>query len=187
MTHFDEAMKCAERARDLARDLDQVRTPGDLRQVAAGLRLELDCIIQRLADGQDQLRTLAAGDREGKVRADALPTSRASAVTIRPKSGTQRAAVLLALYRWGDLTDFEIQERLKIDQNSERPRRGELVDGGMVAPLLNADGLGITRRHKGTDWQLWTLTETGATVAWDLSGEERERGEGGIQPVQSLF
>jgi hypothetical protein len=186
VTHFDEAMKCAERARDLARDLDQVRTPGDLRQVAAGLRLEVDCIIQRLADGQDQIRTTAAGNREGKVRADALSTSRATAAAIRPRSGTQRAAVLLALYRWGDLTDFEIQERLEIDQNSERPRRGELVDGGLVAPVLTGDGLGNTRRHKGSDWQLWTLTAAGASAARDLAGEERKP-DGGVQPVQSLF
>jgi hypothetical protein len=185
MTDFAEAMRCAERARDLARDLDKVRGPGDLGQIAAGLRLEVDCIIQRLSDGLDALRAPVTGDRTGKVRNDALGTSQEAARLISVKSGSQRAKVLLALYRWGDLTDFEIQQRLELDQNSERPRRGELVDAFMVQAVTNGQGAAITRRHNGRDWQVWSLTEDGATVAFDLEAASGK--ETGGTAAQSLF
>lgn len=175
MSDFADAMRCAERAQALARDLDKVRGPGDLAQVASGLRQEIDCIIQRLSDGLDGIRTAAVGDRPGKVRNDALPTSRAAGeVVLRP--GSQRAEVLLALYRWGDLTDYEIQERLAMDQNSERPRRGELVDAQLVAPAV-APGAGtpVTRRHKGRDWQVWRLTGLGAEASATILNEPGKR------------
>lgn len=167
-----EALKCAERALTLARDLDQVRSPGDLRQVAGGLQTELNCVVQSLSDGLDALRTTATGDRPGKERSDARATSQRSAEAITVKSGTQRSAVLLALYDWGDLTDYEIQERLEMDQNSERPRRGELVDGEFVAPALLGDGRPVTKRHRDRDWQVWTLTMLGLSIAVDLRVEK---------------
>lgn len=171
MNDFSDAMKCAERALALAKDLDHVRSPGDLRQIAGGLRHELDCVIQRLSDGLDALTTDATADRSGKVRSDARETSRAAAEGIRIKSGTQRAKILTGLYQFGDQTDRELQERLAIDQNSERPRRIELVDGGYVAPALFADGTARMRTHRGTEWQIWTLTTKGVVTAQGLLGE----------------
>lgn len=186
---LEDALRCAERARDLARDLDQVRGPADLRQVAAGVRQEVDCIIRTISDAQDERRKLALGNYEGKVRMDAPATSRATARNITVKSGSQRALVLLALHTGGDLTDFEIQQRLKLAASSERPRRGELVDAGFVRPVIHTDGphlgMGLTKTHNGSEWQLWTLTREGIRVAMELGGGPV--GAPGTEQVQSLF
>jgi hypothetical protein len=186
MSDFADALRCAERARDLSRDLSKVRGPGDLAQIAAGLNVEIDCIIQRLSDGLDAIRTAAAGDRPGKERNDALPTSR-DAARLVVRSGTQRADVLLALFRWGDLTDYEIQERLAMDQNSERPRRGELVDAQLVAPTVAPGGVAVTKQHKGRDWQVWRLTQLGVDAATRIAGLSGVTGAVTTQQSQSLF
>lgn len=163
MGYIKDALACAERALILAHDLDKVRGPGDLRQVAAGVQRELDCVIQKLSDARDAMHGAAAGDRPGKVRNDALGTSeQAARLVVRP--GSKRAAVLLALYRFGDQTDYELQERLEMDQNTERPRRGELVDAFLVAPYVDAAGA-VVRVHKGRAWQVWTLTSAGVDAA----------------------
>jgi hypothetical protein len=161
---FNDALRSAERASTLASDLDKVRSAGDLAQIASGLKLEIDRTIARLSEGLDALRAAAAGDREGKVRADARPTSQATASAITVKSGTQRAAVLLALAE-RPMTDREIQTRLAINQNSERPRRGELMDLGFVAARVADNGYGVTKSHDGTLWQVWEITAAGRVVA----------------------
>jgi hypothetical protein len=185
-----DAMKCAERARDLARDLDRVRGPADLRQVAAGVRQEIDCIIRRVSDAQDERRQLATGYREGKMRVDASATSKAAARAVTVKTGSQRALVLLELYRGGDLTDFELQTRLKLAASSERPRRGELVDAGFVQAVLHQDGsfqgMGRTKTHNGSEWQLWTLTASGLAVARKLANQAPGN-ETFEEQAQSLF
>jgi hypothetical protein len=186
MSHFDEALRCAERALRLVADLTQVRNPADLRQVSAGARGELECVIREISDGLDEQRRSATANREGKVRDDALSTSKATARNITVKSGSQRALVLLALYHRGDLTDFELQEILSLSPSSQRPRRGELVDAGFVRPVLNGEGMGITKRHNGNDWQLWQLTDDGESVASGLTGAGPPAPKSSTQP-QVLF
>lgn len=185
-----DALKCAERARDLARDLDRVRGPADLRQVAAGVRQEIDCIIRTVSDAQDERRKAATGNYEGKLRMDASATSRAAARAITVKSGSQRALVLLALYHGGDLTDFEIQGRLVLAASSERPRRGELVDMGFVRPVIHGpgafQGMGLTKTHNGSEWQLWTLTSEGLAVARQLA-EQTPGADRSDDQAQQLF
>lgn len=187
MTHFHDALACAERALALARDLDKSRSPGDLAQIASGLRRELDCAIQRLSDGLDDLAVTATGDRPGKVRNDALATGQQAArLVTRP--GSKRAEVLLALYRFGDQTDYEIQTRLSMDQNTERPRRVELVDAHLVAPAVFAGGHANTKLHNGRQWQVWRITTAGAEVAARLLGTEPTSGsEVSRGAPQSLF
>lgn len=174
MSHITEALACAERALSLARDLDKVRGPGDLRQVASGVQRELDCVIQRLSDARDDAVGAATADQPGKVRNDALATSRAAALAVT-RPGSKRAEVLLALYHRGDLTDFEIQEILKMDPNTERPRRGELVDAQLVTPVV-INGMAVTRMHRGRAWQVWQLTVAGASAAEGLAGSEAASG-----------
>ena len=174
MSHFTDARDCAERALALARDLDRVRDPGSLSQIASGLRRELDCAIQRLSDGLDDLAGAATADHPGKVRDDARATSRAAALAIT-RPGSKRAEVLLALYRFGDLTDYEIQDRLKMDPNTERPRRGELVDAHLVTPVI-INGKAMTREHRGRYWQAWQLTAAGEEAAEKLAGAETASG-----------
>jgi hypothetical protein len=65
ISDLTDAMACAERALALAKDLDTVRGPGDLRQVSAGVRHELDCVIQSLSNALDGLAEAAVGDRPG--------------------------------------------------------------------------------------------------------------------------
>jgi hypothetical protein len=173
MGHITDALACTERALALARDLDKVRDSGSLSQIASGLRRELDCAIQRLSDARDAMVGAATNDHAGKVRNDALATSRAAALAVT-RPGSKRAEVLLALYRFGDLTDYEIQERLKMDPNTERPRRGELVDAQLVAPAVRwpegePRSQTVTREHKGRQWQVWTLTAAGVEAALQLA------------------
>lgn len=175
MGHITDALACTERALALARDLDKARDHGSLSQIASGLRRELDCAIQRLSDARDAMAGAATDDHAGKVRNDALATSRAAALAVT-RPGSKRAAVLLVLYRFGDLTDYEIQERLQMDQNTERPRRGELVDAQLVAPAVAPGRPGlqhlahaVTREHKGRQWQVWTLTVAGVAAAEKLA------------------
>lgn len=91
------------------------------------------------------------------VRTGRSRTSAAAALKVLPKSGTQRAAVLDAIaeaYRGGyaGATDPELCRRLELSPNSERPRRGELVEMGLVEASEH------TRRHEGSEHIVWTLT-----------------------------
>ena len=58
-------------------------------------------------------------------------TSRAAAVGIEPVAGTRRAKVLAYLRDCGrqGATDEEMQQRMPMSANTQRPRRVELVQG----------------------------------------------------------
>jgi hypothetical protein len=76
-------------------------------------------------------------DRTAMVQAvrrsgNAPTTSLAAAEAALPKSGTRRREVYDILLTDGDLTDNEIGERLSMDLNTVRPRRGELEEMGLV-------------------------------------------------------
>lgn len=82
-----------------------------------------------------QLGLLAEVDEPGvKLHADPHPTERAAAARALPKSGTARRRVydrLCAVYPDGR-TDDELQDALAMPPNTERPRRVELVELGLV-------------------------------------------------------
>lgn len=61
-------------------------------------------------------------------------TSKAAAVRIEPKAGTQRHAVLAWLrdMKTCGATDEEMQRVIPMSANSQRPRRQELVEDGWV-------------------------------------------------------
>lgn len=59
-------------------------------------------------------------------------TSRHAAHDAKPAAPTQRAAVLRLLSTSNGLTDEEIQKRLEMNPSTERPRRIELVNAGLV-------------------------------------------------------
>lgn len=164
MTNLSLAMAALVRARTLVADLDRTRTKADLEQVQAGIRHELDTALPILHDLQQNLGAQAAGDRAGKVRSDAPATSRTAAqAVLRP--GTNRFQVLASLARDGAQTDYQLQQRLGMDPSTERPRRGELVDAGLVVEA------GFTRRHQGRDWNAWTVTQRGQHAYLTLVGE----------------
>ena len=60
-------------------------------------------------------------------------TSKEAAIAAEPRAGTQRRRVLDILRHFPDgLTDHEIQHWLKMNPSTQRPRRVELVQSGLV-------------------------------------------------------
>jgi hypothetical protein len=61
-------------------------------------------------------------------------TSAEAAEIILPKTGTLRRHVYDMILNWGSFgaTDFELQARLCLTGNTERPRRKELQDRGLI-------------------------------------------------------
>jgi hypothetical protein len=83
----------------------------------------------------DMDRQLELGlDRPGKARRDGPDTSKRAALEVAPRTGTQRRRVLdaIASASSGGLTDEQLQTRLGMSGDSERPRRVELVEGGWI-------------------------------------------------------
>jgi hypothetical protein len=169
MADLDLALAAAARARTLVADLDRSDTQADRHQVAAGVRHELDTILRVLHDAAQSLADDAAGNRAGKVRSDARETSRqAAALLLNPGSARVRILEALLAHRTGGggLTDLELQEALKLDPSTERPRRGELVDAGLVQEAR------ITRVHNGRKWTVWRITERGQQALITLAGDK---------------
>jgi hypothetical protein len=113
---------------------------------------------------EQQRRTAAArdaevtGDREGKVVANPASTSAKAARNVEPRTGTQRARVLVDIVEHAGATDHEIARRLSMLDSSVRPRRGELAEGGYVVDS------GRIREHQGSDWTVWQATANG--MSW---------------------
>ena len=68
----------------------------------------------------------------GFARRDHPETSHEAAEKIAEPAGTLRARVLSFIEYWGGATDEEIQLGLKMNPSTERPRRVELVERGLV-------------------------------------------------------
>jgi transcription initiation factor IIE alpha subunit len=76
-------------------------------------------------------------------------TSRAAAKSTLPAAGTQRRKVLDFVRTYGPVTDEEIQDGLGMNQSTQRPRRVELCNDG----LIKADGEKQTKSgRKATTW-----------------------------------
>jgi hypothetical protein len=78
------------------------------------------------------------------------PSAEAAAKQTPEKKGGDRARVLELLTAAGPLTDEAIAERLGMEANTVRPRRGELVRAGLVQAV---DEEGRTRTgSRATRW-----------------------------------
>lgn len=96
---------------------------------------------------------------EGKVAADPTLTSARAARLVEPRTGNQRGRILAFIVESGaGSTDYEVERDLRIMGNSVRPRRLELCEGGYIADS------GKTRRHRGSEWVVWSATDAGR--AW---------------------
>lgn len=73
-----------------------------------------------------------------------------------PRSSVDRLSILRLLAVAGPMTDEAIQTTLEMNQNNERPRRGELVEKGLVR-----DSGRTGRTHSGCRAVLWEITEAG--------------------------
>ena len=89
---------------------------------------------------------------ENHVYTGKQETSYGASVYAKPRTGTQRGAVLEMLMR-RPATDVELQEWLSMSPNTERPRRVELVEGGFVQDS------GRVKRHHGREHIVWEATE----------------------------
>lgn len=174
-----DALNAVRRARDISRSLDQSRTDADVRAVANGIQTELLIIESGLRNALGAALGAIVGERPGLVASDAPATSRAAARGISVRSGSQRGVIMRAIYDAGHLTDFEITRVTGIKPSSERPRRVELVDAGLVSTR------GQTRQHDSNAWTVWELTPLGQETARELV-RLGERGSVTIDPSQCV-
>ena len=88
---------------------------------------------------------------EGLVRTDHPDTAREAAAMVAPRIGTQRRKVydFIASTGVAGATDIEIQTSLGMGGNTERPRRVELVDQGLISDS------GRRRMHGGRRHIVW--------------------------------
>jgi hypothetical protein len=169
------ALSALRRARAVLHDLDHSRQEADLIQVASAARHEVDTALASL----EGYLASATENREGVLAARHHETSAEAARKVTLASGQQRHRILTALFHDGPLTDYELQTSLAIKPSSERPRRGELVNGGFVQAMLTEGGKVETRRHgatsaedTGTAWTLWGITEAGRAAIMRI-GEQQ--------------
>lgn len=81
------------------------------------------------------------------------PTSREAAFFSEGFSGVAREQVFLQIVKRGGATDEEVQETIKMNPSTERPRRVELVEMGIIKDS------GHTRpTSSGMDAVIWTAT-----------------------------
>lgn len=97
----------------------------------------LAAFVARRAEARDDVRAFAM---RAPFQAHS-PESIAAADEIAPSAASLRGQVYALLRAKGPLTDEEIQELLHLGGSTERPRRVELVEMGLVI----RDGVGTTR------------------------------------------
>lgn len=126
------AGSAVHRALELCRVMNREHEGAELYKAFRAVRHELETI-------QDLLHRFAAdqsGARRGQVGGDHPDTSRsAAAAAMRTRSGSQRHKILEWLAAAGPLADFQVQEDLALNGNSQRPRRVELAQAGYVEVL----------------------------------------------------
>jgi hypothetical protein len=131
-------------------------------------------IAARAAVNASTGRGVAAGSPDangtGRSRVGARDTSRRAALAVLPASGRQRRRVLDAVAAVSrnpslvGLTDLQIAQATGLRDNSVRPRRVELVDGGWLEPATDGEGRTVTREHYGREHTVWILTQRAASV-----------------------
>ena len=174
------AMGALDRARELVGQLDWNRSADELDRVQAGIKHELETARQALelvnaaeramvVPGLAFPADVAAGwDAMGLVRNNHGDTAKAAAESIKLRSGTQRAAVLLELFQanvsgMDGLSDETLQAVLGMGASSERPRRVELCRMGYV----DDSGKRVVTTS-GREAVVWQITDTGIIAARKL-------------------
>lgn len=156
------------RARELVGQLDWERTTEELDRVQAGIKHELETALAQLKLEADASAALVSADTPGLVRNDHQETARKAATAIAVRSGTQRAAVLLHLYQDHQAgligsCDELISAVTGLGASSERPRRVELVNMGLVEPTGKT-----VRTSTNREAMTWRITHQGVMVARKL-------------------
>lgn len=89
----------------------------------------------------------------GKLRRDAAETSRIARLRNAPRTGTQRERILRLLLT-NPMIDEQIATTLRMSENTVRPRRGELIEGGWVR-----DSGTVRQTRSGDPAIVWTVTQ----------------------------
>lgn len=86
-----------------------------------------------------------------------VDTSKAAADAIRPVAADLRERVLNFLRFRGatGATDQEIQDALSMDPSTQRPRRGELVEAGLVRGAWDGNGAVKRKTRAGRAARVW--------------------------------
>ena len=85
------------------------------------------------------------------------------------KASKHRVIAILALHRFGPLTDYELAERTGLQHNSIGKRRKDCQDAGLVTFYRDADGNKVKRLAPSKSKCLvWMLTDAGVAYANDL-------------------
>ena len=92
--------------------------------------------------------------------AETRQTSRSAAKAIKLKAGTKRRMVFefIAMAGRKGATDEEMQQRIPMSANTQRPRRNELLEARLIQP----NGLRVT--DSGSDAVVWVLSELGKEI-----------------------
>jgi hypothetical protein len=78
------------------------------------------------------------------------------------KASAHRIKAMEALLRYGAMTDFELADATRLQQNSIGKRRKDCQDAGLVEQLKDEDGLAVKRKTpSGSNALVWTLTKEG--------------------------
>jgi hypothetical protein len=89
-------------------------------------------------------------------------TSWLAALENGKRNGGQRERLLHAYADVADATDEEMQHRLRMNPNTQRPRRGELADLLLVERVKDEAGEPVRRNTVfGCAADVWRITETG--------------------------
>ena len=138
------------RARLLINDLDRTANTGDLAQVRAGIKHELEAALSALRD----------------LRAES-PAEPAKTPEV-PAEGQERLMLIyvMQLNREDAFpTDLTLQRMMELQPAEQRAIRGWLGDRGLIAPA------GVTT-EEGENWTQWEATAPGRKVARKLLGED---------------
>jgi len=80
-------------------------------------------------------------------------------------ASAHRVMAMEALLRYGAMTDFELADVTRLQQNSVGKRRKDCQDAGFIERLKDEEGLTVKRKTpSGSNAIVWTLTKEG--IAW---------------------
>jgi hypothetical protein len=78
------------------------------------------------------------------------------------KASAHRIKALQAFFDFGPMTDFELADVTRLQQNSIGKRRKDCQDAGLVDVLTNEDGVKVKRpAPSGSKALVWKLTQAG--------------------------
>lgn len=99
-------------------------------------------------------------------------TSHMAAIDARFRANNHRRRALLAFFKYGNLTDFELASKTGLQQTSIGRRRKDCQDAGLVTFHRDEEGLKVKRpAPSGSKSYAWELTEDGRKLVLEILEE----------------